>query len=65
MRHRLSLPETAERERKKEKKRKNRAGEAVDEAKRGSDKRAGVTGEENWNPSGTEDDKIADGQVLP
>lgn len=25
----------------------------------------GVTGEENWNPSGTKDDKIADGQVLP
>lgn len=64
MRHRLSLPETAEREKKRKKKRK-RAGEAVDEAKRGSDKRAGVTGEENWNPSGTEDDKIADGQVLP
>lgn len=65
MRHRLSLAETAEREREEKRKKKNRAGEAVDEAKRGSDKRAGVTGEENWNPSGTEDDKIADGQVLP
>lgn len=52
-------------EREKKRKKKKRAGEAVDEAKRGSDKRAGVTGEENWNPSGTEDDKIADGQVLP
>lgn len=24
-----------------------------------------AAGEENWNLSGTEDDKIADGQVLP
>lgn len=27
-------------------------------------KKATRPGEENWNPSGTEDDKIADGQVL-
>lgn len=33
---------------------------------RGEERRKATRpGEENWNPSGTEDDKIADGQVLP
>lgn len=33
--------------------------------RRGRRKESYMAGEENWNLSGTEDDKIADGQVLP